>query len=114
MYGERVHAAVLQAGETTSGCTVHYVDDSIDGGPTILQTVVPVKPEDTPHTLAHRVLIQEHRTYSKAIQLHVDDRVHINNGRALIDWSNDWEAKWKARENEYISYQTQLEQPTPV
>jgi phosphoribosylglycinamide formyltransferase-1 len=112
MYGDRVHAAVLQAGETTSGCTVHYVDDSVDGGPSILQTFVPVTPEDTPDTLAHRVLIQEHRTYSKAIQLHVDDRIHIDNGKAVIDWSNDWEAKWKERENEYISYQMELERST--
>jgi len=114
MYGDRVHAAVLRAGETTSGCTVHYVDESVDGGPIILQTSVPVKPEDTPDILAHRVLIQEHRTFPKAIQLHVDGRVHVHNGKTIIDWSNDWEARWKERECEYISYQMQLEQPAPV
>jgi len=114
MYGDRVHAAILRARETTSGCTVHYVDDSVDGGPIILQTHVPVKPEDTPDILAHRVLIQEHRTYPQAIQLHVDGRVHIHYGKTIIDWSNDWEAKWKERESEYISFQMQLEQPAPV
>ncbi|HUO41604.1 MAG TPA: phosphoribosylglycinamide formyltransferase [Methylomirabilota bacterium] len=114
MYGDRVHAAVLRAGETTSGCTVHYVDDSVDGGPTILQTSVPVEHDDTPDTLAHRVLIQEHRTYSKAIQLHVDGRIHIVSGKTVIDWSNDWEAKWQEKENEYVRYQTELEQPTRV
>ena len=114
MYGDRVHAAVLRAGETTSGCTVHYVDDSVDGGPTILQTSVPVEHDDTPDTLAHRVLIQEHRTYSKAIQLHVDGRIHIDSGKTVIDWSNDWEAKWQEKENEYVRYQTELEQPTRV
>ena len=114
MYGDRVHAAVLRAGETTSGCTVHYVDASVDGGPIILQTSVPVKPEDTPDILAHRVLIQEHRTYSQAIQLHADGRIHVHNGKTIIDWSDDWEAKWKERESEYISCQMQLEQTAPV
>ena len=114
MYGDRVHAAVLRAGETTSGCTVHYVDASVDGGPIILQTSVPIRPEDTPDILAHRVLIQEHRTFPQAIQLHVDGRVHVLNGKTIIDWSNDWEARWKERECEYISYQMQLEQPAPV
>ena len=114
MYGDRVHAAVLRAGETRSGCTVHYVDDTVDGGPIILQTSVSVTPDDTPDTLAHRVLIQEHRTYSKAIQLHVDGRIQIQNGKATIDWSNDWDSKWKARESAYISYQEmRVSQPAP-
>jgi phosphoribosylglycinamide formyltransferase-1 len=115
MYGDRVHAAVLQAGETKSGCTVHYVVESVDGGPIILQAPVPVEPDDTHHTLAHRVLIQEHRTYSKAIQLHADERIHIHNGKVTIDWSNDWEAKWKERERAFIKYQEMLvNQPAPA
>jgi phosphoribosylglycinamide formyltransferase-1 len=105
MYGNMVHAAVLRAGEAKSGCTVHYVDESIDGGPIIIQTSVSVKPDDTPDTLAHRVLIQEYRTYSKAIQLHVDERIQIQNGKATIDWSNDWDSKWEARISAYLSYQ---------
>ena len=115
MYGDRVHAEVLQSGETKSGCTVHYVVESVDGGPIILQTPVPVEPDDTHHTLAHRVLIQEHRTYSKAIQLHADERIHIHNGKVTIDWSNDWEAKWKERERAFIKYQEMLvNQLTPA
>jgi len=112
MYGDRVHDAVLQAGETKSGCTVHYVDESIDGGPIILQTFVPIEPHDTPHTLAHRVLIQEHRIYSKVIQLHTDERIQIHDGKVTIDWSNDWEAKWRERESAFIRHQEMLiEQP---
>ena len=114
MYGNRVHAEVLRAGEAKSGCTVHYVDESVDGGPIILQTPISIEPDDNPETLAHRVLIQEHRTYSKAIQLHVDERIQIQNGKATIDWSNDWDSKWKARESAYISYQEmQVNQTAP-
>jgi phosphoribosylglycinamide formyltransferase 1 len=115
MYGDRVHAAVIQAGETKSGCTVHYVDESVDGGPIILQTSVPVEPGDTPHTLAQRVLIQEHRTYSKAIQLHVDERIRVHDGKVTIDWDVEWEAKWKKRERAFIKYQEmQVESATAL
>ena len=60
MYGERVHRAVLAAGETESGCTVHFVDAGTDTGPILLQRKVPVLPGDTPETLAERVHVVEH------------------------------------------------------
>lgn len=68
MYGHRVHAAVLAAGEKESGCTVHLVDEEYDHGPTLAQAKVPVFPEDTPDTLAARVLIEEHRLYPAAVR----------------------------------------------
>ena len=107
MFGERVHAAVLKSGEKESGCTVHYADESIDGGPIILQSTVPIEPTDTPQTLAQRVLVQEHRTYSKAIQLHADDRIALKDGKVLIDWSGDWEENWNRRQEAYIQYQAE-------
>lgn len=107
MFGERVHAAVLRAGEKESGCTVHYVDNSVDGGPIILQSTVPVEDEDSPETLAHRILIQEHRTYSKAIQLHIDERIHVKDGKVSIDWSDNWEDEWNGRQEAYIQHQTE-------
>ena len=61
MYGDRVHAAVLQSGTTVSGATVHYVDEQYDRGPIIAQWPVPVRPGDTPHALAARVQAVEHR-----------------------------------------------------
>ena len=67
MYGERVHRAVLEAGETVSGCTVHYVDDRYDHGPTVLQRTVPVYADDTVDTLAARVFEQECIAYPQAI-----------------------------------------------
>lgn len=60
-YGLRVHRAVLAAGETKSGATVHYVDEGIDTGDIIQQGEVPVLPADTPETLAARVLELEHK-----------------------------------------------------
>lgn len=66
-YGERVHAAVLAAGEKVSGATVHYVDHGCDTGEIILQKEVAVLPDDTVETLAGRVLRTEHEIYTEAI-----------------------------------------------
>lgn len=60
MYGRRVHEAVLGSGAAVSGATVHYVDEEYDRGPIIAQWPVPVRPGDTPATLAARVLAVEH------------------------------------------------------
>lgn len=60
MYGARVHAAVLASGKRESGVTVHYVDEEYDRGPIIAQRRVPVLADDTPETLAARVLTAEH------------------------------------------------------
>lgn len=61
MYGARVHAAVLAAGEAESGCTVHLVDEVYDRGAPLAQARVPVLPDDSIASLAARVLEQEHR-----------------------------------------------------
>ena len=68
MYGERVHRAVLESGDTLSGCTVHLVTAEVDSGETLAQTAVPVLPDDTPARLAARVLAEEHRLYPRVIQ----------------------------------------------
>jgi len=68
MFGQHVHAAVLAARETESGCSVHGVTEGIDEGPVLAQARVAVLPGDTPETLAARVLEQEHRLYPVAIQ----------------------------------------------
>jgi phosphoribosylglycinamide formyltransferase-1 len=60
MKGEAVHRAVLAAGETESGCTVHLVDKGIDTGAILLRRAVPVLPGDTPHSLADRIHQEEH------------------------------------------------------
>ena len=67
MYGRHVHEAVLAAGETESGCTVHLVDDTYDTGPVVLQARVPVLPGDTPDTLAERVQAAEREALPEGI-----------------------------------------------
>jgi phosphoribosylglycinamide formyltransferase-1 len=67
MYGRRVHEAVIAAGETESGATVHQVDDAFDRGAIVAQERVPVEPGDTPESLAARVLAAEHRLYPRAL-----------------------------------------------
>lgn len=66
--GLNVHERVLAAGETRSGCTVHFVNEDLDAGPIILQSEVPVLSDDTPETLAARILEQEHHIYIEAIK----------------------------------------------
>lgn len=68
MYGSRVHEAVLAAGDAVSGCTVHYVNEEYDEGSPLLQLQCPVLPDDTPDTLAARVLALEHQAYPWAIE----------------------------------------------
>lgn len=67
MYGNKVHQAVLDAGETETGCTVHLVNDRYDEGRILTQEVCSVLPGDTAEILADRVLDLEHRAYSRAI-----------------------------------------------
>jgi phosphoribosylglycinamide formyltransferase 1 len=67
MYGHHVHEAVLAAGETESGCTVHFVGEGVDKGEIILQARVPVLEGDTPETLAARVLEEEHKALPEAV-----------------------------------------------
>lgn len=67
MYGERVHRAVLAAGDKVSGATVHYVDEEFDHGTILAQWPVPVLADDSVQTLAARVLKVEHVLYPRVI-----------------------------------------------
>jgi len=68
-YGERVHRAVLAAGELESGCTVHFVDDQYDHGAPILQRKIALLPGETPESLAQRVFEEEKLALPEAIRL---------------------------------------------
>jgi formyltetrahydrofolate-dependent phosphoribosylglycinamide formyltransferase len=76
MYGDRVHAAVLESGMRVSGCTVHFVDNEYDAGPILLQECVPVHPDDDVSTLAARVFELECRLYPEAIRMFAEGRRH--------------------------------------
>ena len=67
----------LEHGVKVSGCTVHFVTDDVDGGPIVLQRAVPVLDDDTPETLAARILAEEHRALPEAIRLWSAGRLRI-------------------------------------
>lgn len=77
-YGHHVHDAVLRYGAKVSGCTVHFVEEQVDGGPIILQRVVPVLDDDTTESLAARVLVEEHIAYPEAVRLYCAGRLRID------------------------------------
>lgn len=78
----------FEYGVKFSGCTVHFADNGVDTGPIIIQSVVPLLPDDTLETLRNRILAEEHRLYPQAIQFFAEGRitvsgrtVHISNQR---------------------------------
>ncbi|HXX43346.1 MAG TPA: phosphoribosylglycinamide formyltransferase [Candidatus Acidoferrales bacterium] len=73
----------LEHGVKFSGCTVHFVDENLDAGPIILQAVVPIEDSDTPETLAARILREEHRIYTEAVNLVLGRHVRIVGRRVL-------------------------------
>jgi phosphoribosylglycinamide formyltransferase 1 len=77
--GLDVQQRAIDSGVKFSGCTVHFVNEEVDGGPIILQAVVPVLPSDDAGTLSGRILIQEHLIYPRAIQMIAENRLHIEN-----------------------------------
>ena len=79
MYGMRVHEAVLAAGESESGVTIHVIDDQYDNGPIIAQEKVPVQKGDTAETLAARVLKVEHTLYSQTIGKIASGEIKLSN-----------------------------------
>lgn len=75
----------LQAGVKISGCTVHFVDASVDGGAILLQAAVPVLETDDETQLAARILEQEHRIYPLAVQMVASGRARYVEGKAIIE-----------------------------
>ncbi len=82
--GLHVQKAALKHGVKFSGCTVHFVDEGMDTGPIIIQAVVPVLDNDTEDSLSERILKQEHKIYSRAIQLYAEGRIRIEGRRVIV------------------------------
>ena len=82
--GLDTHARALAAGARFHGCTVHFVRFETDTGPIIAQAVLPVQPDDTPDSLATRVLALEHRIYPQALAWIAEGRVRIDDERAIV------------------------------
>jgi len=81
--GLEAQTQALAAGVRFSGCTVHFVDESLDGGPIISQAIVPVQDADDVETLAERILREEHRLYPEAIALVLSGRYRLAGRRVL-------------------------------
>lgn len=91
--GLHTHARALHEGVKWHGATVHLVSSALDHGPILAQAVVPVRDDDTPQTLAERVLEQEHRIYPPVIRALLEDRVRIDGLRTRILPGADWPAE---------------------
>ena len=81
--GLNVQKKALEHGAKFSGCTVHFVNEEVDGGPIILQSTVPILDEDDANSLSERILKQEHIIYSKAIRLLIEKKLMISGRRVL-------------------------------
>ena len=74
----------FEYGVKVSGCTVHFIDEFVDHGPIICQASVPVLEEDTVETLSTRILKEEYRIYSEAIQLYAEGRLKIEEKKVRV------------------------------
>jgi len=82
--GLNTHERALAEGVKIHGCTVHFVTVELDHGPIVAQAAVPVRADDTPDTLAARVLAQEHRIYPQAIRWFAEGRLVNVDGRVNL------------------------------
>ncbi|MFY3740456.1 MAG: phosphoribosylglycinamide formyltransferase-1 [Candidatus Nitrosomirales archaeon] len=82
--GLNAQKQALEHGVKITGCTVHFIDEEVDTGPIIIQTPVEVKENDTPDTLAARILEYEHKIYPEAVRLFAEGKLSVNGRRVSI------------------------------
>ena len=83
--GMHTHQRALDAGESEHGCSVHFVTEELDGGPLVVQAVVPVESGDSAQSLAQRVHAQEHSIYPLAVRWFAEGRLILGEQGALLD-----------------------------
>ncbi|MFD1218158.1 MULTISPECIES: phosphoribosylglycinamide formyltransferase [Microbulbifer] len=83
--GLHTHQRAIDAGDSEHGATVHFVTEELDGGPPIVQAVVPVESGDTADSLAQRVQVQEHKIYPLAATWFAEGRLRMVEDRAELD-----------------------------
>ncbi|MFN3358359.1 MAG: phosphoribosylglycinamide formyltransferase [Pseudomonas sp.] len=83
--GMHTHQRAIDAGDSEHGCSVHFVTEELDGGPLVVQAVVPVQSDDSAQTLAQRVHTQEHRIYPLAVRWFAEGRLILGDQGALLD-----------------------------
>ena len=83
--GLRTHERALEAGVSEHGCTVHFVTEEVDAGPVVDQARVAVRGDDTPGSLAARVLAEEHRLLPRTVHRFVTGRLRLRGGKVWLD-----------------------------
>lgn len=83
--GLKTHARALQAGDREHGASVHFVTEELDGGPVIAQARVPVLTDDTPASLAQRVLQREHELYPAVVHWFATGRLRLDGQQLQLD-----------------------------
>lgn len=83
--GLHTHRRALEAGDAEHGCSVHFVTEELDGGPLVVQAVIPVLSDDTVESLAQRVHHQEHQIYPLAVHWFAQGRLRLGEQGALLD-----------------------------
>ncbi|MBB3061826.1 phosphoribosylglycinamide formyltransferase [Microbulbifer rhizosphaerae] len=83
--GLHTHQRALEAGDSDHGATVHFVTEELDGGPAIVQALVPVQAEDSAELLAKRVQVQEHKIYPLAVTWFAQGRLRMVEDRSELD-----------------------------
>ena len=82
--GLHTHERAIEAGVRFSGCTIHFVRPEMDDGPIIAQAAVPIRQDDSPDTLAGRVLVEEHKIYPLAVKMIAEGRVSISGSQVIV------------------------------
>ena len=83
--GLHTHQRALEAGDSEHGCSVHFVTEELDGGPLVVQAVLPILADDTVDSLARRVHQQEHRIYPLAVRWFAEGRLRLGAQGAMLD-----------------------------
>ena len=83
--GLHTHQRALEAGDSEHGCSVHFVTEELDGGPLVVQAIIAVESDDSPHSLAQRVHAQEHQIYPLAVRWFAEGRLSLDERGALLD-----------------------------
>lgn len=83
--GLHTHRRALEAADAEHGCSVHFVTEELDGGPLVVQAVIPVQLGDTPQTLAQRVHAQEHQIYPLAVRWFAEGSLRLGENGAVLD-----------------------------
>ncbi|MDP2244136.1 phosphoribosylglycinamide formyltransferase [Pseudomonas sp.] len=83
--GLHTHQRALEAGDSEHGCSVHFVTEELDGGPLVVQAVIPVRANDTLDSLAQQVHRQEHVIYPLAVRWFAEGRLRLDAQGAMLD-----------------------------